>query len=210
MWEVKFHPSHPDNLFTCSEDGSIWHWDGSNITTAGTGFPASGKIMETWKMKKPFSRPGKIMEFGKSRKNLEKSWNVENQPGKIMEFCQWFETLWIQFITRYVRISSILNTCLCTFYCCIMIVTKFLSILWLLINWIMWCFTIYSYSYLFGTCTLEKRTYFWNNHGKIMEFDSEIRLETLRYHVLLFPTYVPLTCRGNYEIEIVLVKLIIQ
>ncbi len=45
------------------------------------GFPASGKIMETWKMKKTFSRPGKIMEFEK------------NQPGKIMEFFQWFETL---------------------------------------------------------------------------------------------------------------------
>ena len=41
-----------------------------------TGFPASGKIIETWKMKKKtFSRPGKIMEFEKSKK-----------PGKIMEF----------------------------------------------------------------------------------------------------------------------------
>ncbi|XP_050392857.1 nucleoporin Nup43 [Patella vulgata] len=29
MWEVKFHPSNPDHLFTCSEDGSLWHWDGS-------------------------------------------------------------------------------------------------------------------------------------------------------------------------------------
>ncbi|ESO85758.1 hypothetical protein LOTGIDRAFT_221179 [Lottia gigantea] len=35
MWEVKFHPSNPDHLFTCSEDGSLWHWDGSamNILT---------------------------------------------------------------------------------------------------------------------------------------------------------------------------------
>ncbi len=41
-----------------------------------SGFPASGKIMETWKMKKTFSRPGKIMEFEKSKK----------KPGKIMEF----------------------------------------------------------------------------------------------------------------------------
>ncbi len=32
--------------------------------------------METWKMKKTFSRPGKIMEFEKSPK----------KPGKIMEF----------------------------------------------------------------------------------------------------------------------------
>ncbi|XP_077862954.1 nucleoporin Nup43-like, partial [Saccoglossus kowalevskii] len=30
MWEVKFHPSNPDNLFTCSEDGSVWHWDNTS------------------------------------------------------------------------------------------------------------------------------------------------------------------------------------
>ncbi|KAK2178261.1 hypothetical protein NP493_550g00028 [Ridgeia piscesae] len=33
MWEVKFHPSHPNSLFTCSEDGSVWHWDSSSINT---------------------------------------------------------------------------------------------------------------------------------------------------------------------------------
>uniref|UniRef100_A0A5F5PZ30 Nucleoporin 43 n=1 Tax=Equus caballus TaxID=9796 RepID=A0A5F5PZ30_HORSE len=29
VWEVHFHPSNPDHLFTCSEDGSLWHWDAS-------------------------------------------------------------------------------------------------------------------------------------------------------------------------------------
>uniref|UniRef100_A0A2K6PJI9 Uncharacterized protein n=1 Tax=Rhinopithecus roxellana TaxID=61622 RepID=A0A2K6PJI9_RHIRO len=29
MREVHFHPSNPDHLFTCSEDGSLWHWDAS-------------------------------------------------------------------------------------------------------------------------------------------------------------------------------------
>lgn len=29
LWEVHFHPSNPDHLFTCSEDGSLWHWDAS-------------------------------------------------------------------------------------------------------------------------------------------------------------------------------------
>ncbi|PIO29011.1 hypothetical protein AB205_0084660 [Aquarana catesbeiana] len=29
MWEVHFHPSKPDHIFTCSEDGSLWHWDAS-------------------------------------------------------------------------------------------------------------------------------------------------------------------------------------
>uniref|UniRef100_A0A6I8NSL2 Nucleoporin 43 n=1 Tax=Ornithorhynchus anatinus TaxID=9258 RepID=A0A6I8NSL2_ORNAN len=30
VWEVHFHPSNPDHLFTCSEDGSLWHWDASS------------------------------------------------------------------------------------------------------------------------------------------------------------------------------------
>ncbi|XP_077977336.1 nucleoporin Nup43-like [Glandiceps talaboti] len=36
MWEVKFHPFNPDNLFTCSEDGAVWHWDNtsSQVTMA--------------------------------------------------------------------------------------------------------------------------------------------------------------------------------
>ncbi|XP_041043593.1 nucleoporin Nup43 [Carcharodon carcharias] len=29
MWEVHFHPSNPDHVFTCSEDGSLWHWNAS-------------------------------------------------------------------------------------------------------------------------------------------------------------------------------------
>ncbi len=47
-----------------------------------TGFPASGKIMETWKMEHTFSRPGKIMEFEKSPKDLEKSWNLKKSTWK--------------------------------------------------------------------------------------------------------------------------------
>ncbi|KAK7494805.1 hypothetical protein BaRGS_00013932 [Batillaria attramentaria] len=33
MWEVRFHPHHAEHLFTCSEDGSLWHWDGSALTS---------------------------------------------------------------------------------------------------------------------------------------------------------------------------------
>ncbi|NP_001016144.1 nucleoporin Nup43 [Xenopus tropicalis] len=36
MWEVHFHPSNPDHLFTCSEDGSLWHWDASADTEKPT------------------------------------------------------------------------------------------------------------------------------------------------------------------------------
>ncbi|KAI0237410.1 Nucleoporin Nup43 [Lamellibrachia satsuma] len=48
MWEVKFHPSHPNSLFTCSEDGSVWHWDGSSInSTPLTTVSASNKDIST-------------------------------------------------------------------------------------------------------------------------------------------------------------------
>eukprot|EP00794_Sanderia_malayensis_P000265 gene265-888_t len=36
VWEVKFHPSSPDNLFTCSEDGSTWYWDGASSSLRGS------------------------------------------------------------------------------------------------------------------------------------------------------------------------------
>lgn len=30
VWEVHFHPTNPDHLFTCSEDGSLLHWETSS------------------------------------------------------------------------------------------------------------------------------------------------------------------------------------
>ncbi|KAL9969117.1 hypothetical protein ACROYT_G021289 [Oculina patagonica] len=44
IWEVKFHPLSPDNLFTCSEDGSLWRWDGTSVAVQSTtGFPGASK-----------------------------------------------------------------------------------------------------------------------------------------------------------------------
>lgn len=37
VWEILFHPQHPQNLFTCSEDGSVWHWTNSSSAGDGTG-----------------------------------------------------------------------------------------------------------------------------------------------------------------------------
>lgn len=31
MWEVKFHKTNSNHLFTCSEDGAVWHWDASLV-----------------------------------------------------------------------------------------------------------------------------------------------------------------------------------
>ncbi len=59
----------------------------SSVEDLIAGFPASGKIMETLKMKKTFSGPGKIMEFEKSPKNLEKSWNFEKSTWKNHGIC---------------------------------------------------------------------------------------------------------------------------
>lgn len=42
MWEVHFHPSDPDHLFTCSEDGSLWHWDTSTSVSEKPSFLHQG------------------------------------------------------------------------------------------------------------------------------------------------------------------------
>ncbi|XP_069463823.1 nucleoporin Nup43 [Ambystoma mexicanum] len=42
MWEVHFHPSNPNHLFTCSEDGSLWHWDASSDTSEKPSFLHTG------------------------------------------------------------------------------------------------------------------------------------------------------------------------
>ncbi|KAL7987690.1 hypothetical protein Chor_006609 [Crotalus horridus] len=42
LWEVHFHPSNPDHLFTCSEDGSLWHWDASSDVTERKPFLHTG------------------------------------------------------------------------------------------------------------------------------------------------------------------------
>ncbi|XP_038078808.1 nucleoporin Nup43-like [Patiria miniata] len=34
IWEVKFHPTCSDHLFTCSEDGAVLHWNGSGSPSA--------------------------------------------------------------------------------------------------------------------------------------------------------------------------------
>ncbi|XP_072106857.1 nucleoporin Nup43 isoform X2 [Mobula birostris] len=38
MWEVHFHPSNPDHVFTCSEDGSLWHWNASIVNSEKPSF----------------------------------------------------------------------------------------------------------------------------------------------------------------------------
>lgn len=43
VWEVHFHPSDPDHLFTCSEDGSLWHWDTSTNVSEKPSFLHQGK-----------------------------------------------------------------------------------------------------------------------------------------------------------------------
>ena len=33
VWELKFHRSYPNHLFTCSQDGAVWHWDATANAT---------------------------------------------------------------------------------------------------------------------------------------------------------------------------------
>ncbi|XP_025900192.1 nucleoporin Nup43 [Nothoprocta perdicaria] len=48
MWEVHFHPSNPDHLFTCSEDGSLWHWDTSTSVSEKPSFLHQGGKSSTF------------------------------------------------------------------------------------------------------------------------------------------------------------------
>ncbi|XP_064365238.1 nucleoporin Nup43 isoform X2 [Dromaius novaehollandiae] len=48
MWEVHFHPSNPDHLFTCSEDGSLWHWDTSTSVAEKPSFLHQGGRSTTY------------------------------------------------------------------------------------------------------------------------------------------------------------------
>ncbi|KFW76951.1 Nucleoporin Nup43, partial [Manacus vitellinus] len=48
MWEVHFHPSNPDHLFTCSEDGSLWHWDSSTNVSEKPSFLHQGGRSTTY------------------------------------------------------------------------------------------------------------------------------------------------------------------
>ena len=41
---------------------------------------------KTWKIRKAFSSHGKVMEFYHFSKNLENTWNLISEPGKVMEF----------------------------------------------------------------------------------------------------------------------------
>jgi len=36
VWRVQFHPLYPDNLFTCSQDGSCWFWNGTSMISGAS------------------------------------------------------------------------------------------------------------------------------------------------------------------------------
>lgn len=37
MWELKFHRTNPEHLFSCSDDGTVWHWDATQINSLAMG-----------------------------------------------------------------------------------------------------------------------------------------------------------------------------
>ncbi|KAK3097306.1 hypothetical protein FSP39_008518 [Pinctada imbricata] len=47
IWEVKFHRTNPDHLFTCSEDGSVWHWDGSHVEQTSAAMVTAANLTGT-------------------------------------------------------------------------------------------------------------------------------------------------------------------
>jgi len=45
--EVKFHPDQPDHIFTCSQGGELWHWNGSSIRSAGVQVSSMNASLDT-------------------------------------------------------------------------------------------------------------------------------------------------------------------
>ncbi len=80
------------------------------------------------------------MEYGKSPKNLEKSWNLGKSWNSVSDL-KLYESIF-SCAMRTFQVSIIHAFVHCTIIVQSMIVTKFLSILWLIIHGLMWCFTI--------------------------------------------------------------------
>ena len=113
--------------------------------------------------------------------DLEKSWNLEkapktwknhgiwkNQPGKITEFFQWFETLWNQFSAPRLHFTYHVDGFVHSIAVHWFFPNLFLPyILWLIST----CVNVMLYKsflihiLIFGTCILDKQKYFWKNHG---------------------------------------------
>jgi len=54
VWDVKFHPAYPNNLFTCSQDGFLWHWD---ATPTGTQIAGQSQSLQATRQSEPTNSP---------------------------------------------------------------------------------------------------------------------------------------------------------
>ena len=52
-----FDRSHPNNLFTCSQDGGLWHWDVNDTSSQAHSLPR-GIPSSTLQLQHPLSRHG--------------------------------------------------------------------------------------------------------------------------------------------------------
>ncbi len=99
----------------------------------------------------PLEKSWKPGKWKKLFPDLEKSWNLkkktktsknngilQNQPGKFMKFCQWFETLWINFLRAMCAFQvSTIHTFL-HFIVCTLMFSTFITVIhmWLISTWI--------------------------------------------------------------------------
>jgi len=47
--EVHFHEQQPDHMFTCSQSGDVWHWNGSSVSrTTTSGVFSTNSVQNIW------------------------------------------------------------------------------------------------------------------------------------------------------------------
>ncbi|XP_060565440.1 nucleoporin Nup43-like [Ruditapes philippinarum] len=84
IWEVKFHPTNPDHLFTCSEDGSVWHWNASSVASLVTGTGAGSGGGSLFSQGMPASGAGNVsitspwltLESGRQKLDVKSKLNL--------------------------------------------------------------------------------------------------------------------------------------
>jgi len=56
VWQVRFHPLYPDNLFTCSQDGSCWFWDGTSMLSGANIIKTLNETTQPDRISDPFNQ----------------------------------------------------------------------------------------------------------------------------------------------------------
>ena len=78
--DIQFHKQQPDHLFTSSEDGSLWHWDGSQSST---------KLWLTSSASKGQTDICNLLSSNSSPVKFDVELSSNNMLALMVELCMW-------------------------------------------------------------------------------------------------------------------------